>query len=122
LDFKKKATTLCLKNNFVEASKILDESLEVEPNDTELIIKRANCFKKLQMYPAAVKDLFEVLKINKGNKVLIKETEKKLADTLFEIAYQLQLTKNFIDSKSYYTEALMWFKHPKYFIARGLVF
>lgn len=89
---REKATMLLMKKNYSEASQLLNDTIEISPEDPSLVLNRGICFRNMSNFPASVKDFLVALKLKKGN---YPEAEQELSNTLMEIGRKF---KKFVDA------------------------
>ncbi len=128
-----KTTELLVAEKYKDASILIEKIIEAFPDDKNLLMARSKCFRKLNLYPAALKDLFKIIKMS-GFKH--PDAEQQVGIILFDIAQNLvkfcivvTFCSYFIlllcsqgqiyDAIRYFSEALKWCSTPLLFISRG---
>lgn len=81
-----KTTELLVAEKYKDASMVIERIIEAFPDDKKLLMIRSKCFRKLTLYPAALKDLFKIIKMS-GCKH--PEAEQQVGIILFDIANNL---------------------------------
>ena len=101
------------KGDYKTAVKDYSRALELTPNRSELLIKRAKCYDELQQYQPAIQDLSEVLSMRPyraeiyilRGKIYTKTSQNNLAEKDFNKAIELNPLKPdfYIDRGDFFT-------------------